>query len=63
MQGSLAQNSVRWSVFEDQTEGEGQKGIEDAAKGTGVKATRMKQWSDEWEDFCEWVVAEFGDKH
>jgi len=29
--------------------------------GNGVRAERMKHWSVEWEQFCLWVVTEFGD--
>ncbi|KAH9217599.1 adenosine deaminase [Leptodontidium sp. 2 PMI_412] len=59
--GSLAQNSVCWSAFEDQT---GEEWMEDVSKGvdgTGIRAQRIKQWNAEWEEFCEWIVKEFGD--
>ena len=58
--GSLAQNSVRWSVFEDQTVEDWLQGIEDGASGKGIRAGRMQQWNREWEQFCEWIVEEFG---
>ena len=60
--GSLALNSIRWSVFEDQTTEEWLEGIDVGEKGFGIKAKRMQEWGREWEEFCEWVVREFGDK-
>jgi hypothetical protein len=62
MQGSLAQNSLQWAVFEDQTEEEWLRDIDLGADGIGKKAERMKQWSEEWAEFCGWVVTEFGDR-
>jgi adenosine deaminase CECR1 len=59
--GSLAFNSIRWSVFEDQTTEEWLEGIDVGEKGFGIKAKRMQEWGKEWEEFCEWVVREFGD--
>jgi hypothetical protein len=60
MQGSLAQNSVRWSVFEDLPEEEWLRDIEAGTEAAGTKAERMHQWTEEWEEFCKWVVEEFG---
>ena len=59
--GSLAENSVRWAIFEDQTSTAWVQDIKEASLGSGVRAKRMKQWSVEWEQFCLWVVTEFGD--
>ncbi|RDL39187.1 Metallo-dependent hydrolase [Venustampulla echinocandica] len=59
--GSLAENSVRWAAFEDQTNAQWLQGIRDATLGTGVRAERMMQWSVEWEQFCLWIVTEFDD--
>jgi len=47
-------------VFEDQSEEDWLGSIEAAASGNGVKAKRIHQWNEEWEEFCEWVVTEFG---
>lgn len=60
--GSLAENSVRWAAFEDQSQPEWIKGIREASVGQGVKAERMRQWRVDWEAFCLWVVEEFGDE-
>jgi hypothetical protein len=60
IQGSLAQNSVRWSAFEDQSEEDWLKSIELDAAGSGIRAQRILQWNAEWETFCQWVVDEFG---
>jgi adenosine deaminase CECR1 len=59
--GSLAENSVRWAIFEDQTKSEWEKGIKEASLGDGVRAERMKEWAVEWERFCLWIVTEFGE--
>ncbi|RFU80916.1 adenosine deaminase family [Trichoderma arundinaceum] len=60
--GSLAENSIRWSTFEDQNQEEWVKGIKEASLGSGVKAERLKEWQVEWEKFCLWIVTEFGDE-
>jgi adenosine deaminase CECR1 len=59
--GSLAENSVRYAAFEDQSNSQWIKDIKEASLGGGIRAERMKQWSIEWEQFCLWVVTEFGD--
>ena len=58
--GSLAENSIRWAAFEDQTAEEWARDIRDASLGTGVKAQRLKEWAVAWEEFCLWVVTEYG---
>ncbi|EFW99314.1 cecr1 family adenosine deaminase [Grosmannia clavigera kw1407] len=60
--GSLAENSVRWACFEDQTAEAWQRDIQDASLGTGVKAKRLQEWRVEWEQFCLWVVTEYGEE-
>lgn len=59
--GSLAENSVRWAAFEDQTTEEWVRDIREASVGGGVKAERLREWAVEWERFCLWVVEEFGE--
>ena len=59
---SLAENSVRWAAFEDQSQHDWLRDIKDASLGKGAKAERMKLWAAEWERFCAWVVDEFGDE-
>ncbi|KAL7896553.1 hypothetical protein HDV63DRAFT_401355 [Trichoderma sp. SZMC 28014] len=61
--GSLAENSIRWSTFEDQNQEEWAKGIKEASLGSGVKAERLKEWQVEWEKFCLWIVTEFGEEY
>ncbi|KAI9817197.1 MAG: hypothetical protein M1827_001309 [Pycnora praestabilis] len=58
--GALAENSVRWSCFEDQSSREWIKDIKEGSFGHGVRASRMKEWSVEWERFCQWIVMEYG---
>ncbi|PGH16628.1 hypothetical protein AJ80_05130 [Polytolypa hystricis UAMH7299] len=58
--GSLAENSVRWAIYEDQTDDEWRRDIEDGYLGSGIRAARMKEWRASWEEFCQWIVNEFG---
>ncbi|KAF7592256.1 cat eye syndrome chromosome region, candidate 1 [Aspergillus hancockii] len=61
--GALAQNSVRWSNFEDQTEVEWIRDIDFGENGDGIKAQRMRAWNAKWEEFCQWVVDEYGKQY
>ncbi|RKF60507.1 Adenosine deaminase 2 [Erysiphe neolycopersici] len=56
---SLAENSVRWAAFEDEDAVGWLKGIQEDSLGTSVKATRLKQWRIDWEQFCLWITTEF----
>lgn len=58
--GSLAENSVRWSAFEDQTADEWQRDIREGSLGGGIKARHLQEWRVDWEAFCLWVVTEYG---
>ncbi|KAI1389761.1 Metallo-dependent hydrolase [Hypoxylon trugodes] len=60
--GSLAENSIRWAAFEDQTAEEWSRDIREASTGSGIKAQRLKEWEIEWEKFCLWVIDEFGEE-
>lgn len=57
---SLAENSVRFAAFDpDQKSQEWIKDIKDGVYGQGVRASRMRQWTEDWNKFCEWVVEEY----
>ncbi|PQE19149.1 adenosine deaminase family protein [Rutstroemia sp. NJR-2017a BBW] len=58
---SLAENSVRWAAFEDQNNAQWINDIKEASLGSGFRAEKLKEWSVEWEQFCLWIVTEFGD--
>ncbi len=60
--GSLAENSVRWASFEDQTSERWLQDIRDGVVGAGVKSERLRAWAIEWEKFCLWIVTEYGDE-
>lgn len=60
--GALAENSVRWSAFEDEAAAEWSAGVREASLGGGVKARRLQEWATEWEKFCLGIVAEFGEE-
>ncbi|GAW21067.1 hypothetical protein ANO14919_105800 [Xylariales sp. No.14919] len=59
--GSLAENSIRWSAFEDQSAEDWSRDVREASVGSGLKAQYLKEWAVEWERFCLWVVDEFGE--
>ncbi len=61
--GSLAENSVRWAAFVDETNEEWTQHIREATLGSSVKAERLKEWSILWEKFCLWIVTEYGEKY
>ncbi|RHZ49049.1 uncharacterized protein CDV56_105090 [Aspergillus thermomutatus] len=61
--GALAHNSLRWSNFEDQSDADWLRDIDLAARGDGIKAQRIQYWNQQWEEFCRWIVAEYGDKY
>ncbi|KAI0179146.1 Metallo-dependent hydrolase [Hypoxylon sp. FL1284] len=61
--GSLAENSVRWAAFEDQSPDQWAADIREASTGAGIKAQRLTEWRVDWEKFCLWVVDEFGDDY
>ena len=58
--GHMAENSVRWSCYEDQSAEQWQAGIQNGG-GNGLKATRLRQWYVQFEEYCQWIVTEFGD--
>jgi adenosine deaminase CECR1 len=60
--GSLAENSIRWSAFEDQPADQWTRDIKEASCGSGLKAKRLQEWAVEWEKFCLWIVTEFGEE-
>ncbi|KAF8849837.1 adenosine deaminase family protein [Acephala macrosclerotiorum] len=61
--GHMAQNSVRYSNFEDQDDATWLADIEADESGDGIKAQHLQEWKKDWEDFCKWVVKEFGAKY
>ena len=57
--GSLAESSLRWAAFEDQTDDEWHSGVTSRRLGDGLKAKRLREWDVDWERFCQWIVDEF----
>lgn len=57
--GSLAENSVRWAAYEDQNAKVWNKDIRDGINGDGVRASHLREWTAEWNKFCEWIVLDF----
>lgn len=60
--GSLAENSVRYAAFEpDQDSKEWNKDIRDGKYGEGIRAARMREWTTQWNEFCQWIIMEFAE--
>ena len=58
--GSLAENSVRWANYEDCSDAAWRREVRDGFVGQGTRARRLREWMQQWEEFCAWVVDEFG---
>ncbi|KAI9930411.1 hypothetical protein ASPWEDRAFT_26940 [Aspergillus wentii DTO 134E9] len=61
--GALAHNSLRWANFEDQSDADWIRDIDLSERGTGTKAKYIQSWNKQWEEFCEWIVNEYGDEY
>ncbi|KAJ5949887.1 hypothetical protein N7454_001471 [Penicillium verhagenii] len=61
--GALAQNSLRWANFEDQSDKEWVQDIDRGQEGTSTKAKHIQAWNTAWEDFCKWIVDEYGSNY
>lgn len=57
--GSLAENSVRWASYTDQSTKDWNKDVADGKHGQGLRAERLRTWTEQWNEFCEWVVMEY----
>jgi adenosine deaminase CECR1 len=57
----MAQNSIRWSCYEDQSPAEWKAGIQNGVEGKGLKAERLRDFGQEFEKFCAWIVLEFAE--
>ena len=58
--GSLAENSIRYAAFgPDQSIKEWNKDVRDGINGNGIRAARLREWTAEWNKFCEWIVMEY----
>ncbi|TKX22906.1 adenine deaminase-like protein [Elsinoe australis] len=61
--GSLAENSVRHASFDDFNAAEWAQEIKEGAYGQGERAERMQEWAHQWEQFCQWIVKEYGTQY
>ncbi|KAJ5640101.1 uncharacterized protein N7484_007963 [Penicillium longicatenatum] len=61
--GALAQNSLRWANFEDQSDEDWIQDIDRGEEGTSIKAKHIQAWNSAWEDFCNWIVDEFASNY
>lgn len=57
---ALAENSIRYAAFEDKEQREWTQDVKNGAFGKGIRAKRMREWRREWDNFCLWIVMEFG---
>ncbi|RAL12644.1 Metallo-dependent hydrolase [Aspergillus homomorphus CBS 101889] len=54
---AMAEDSVRWAAFEDESETEWLAGV--AGQVGGLKASRLAEWRAEFESWCELIVRQF----
>lgn len=59
--GDIAETSVWFSAFHDGKGGPEPIGYEQGPPG-GMRRTCVDDWRRQWEEFCGWVVAEYGDE-
>ncbi|KAJ5169804.1 uncharacterized protein N7500_002587 [Penicillium coprophilum] len=57
----MAQNSIRWSCYEDQSTADWKAGIQNGVMGKGLKSDRLRDFGSDFEKFCEWIVLEFAE--
>ncbi|KAK2872065.1 hypothetical protein FQN49_002583 [Arthroderma sp. PD_2] len=57
---TMAENSLRWSCFEDQNNTDWLADIKRGITGSGKKTEHIRNWNIEFEKFCKWVILEFG---
>ncbi|KAL4900825.1 hypothetical protein BDW74DRAFT_161158 [Aspergillus multicolor] len=55
---TMAEDSIRWAAFEDEKDSEWLRGID--GNSNGLKASRMAEWKAAFEDWCAWILQEFG---
>ena len=56
---AMAENSLKWSAVEDQKSAEWLKGISDGYMGKTAKASMLKAWRHEFEQWCQWICDEY----
>lgn len=59
----MAENSVRWSCYEDQSSKEWTTDLQEAILGESIKAARLREFYTDFQKFCEWVVETFEGKY
>jgi adenosine deaminase CECR1 len=61
--GTMVENSILWSLFEDEGDDEWTIGISQSrAVGTAptaMKAKRVQEWREAFEEWCRWVVENY----
>ncbi|GIZ42204.1 hypothetical protein CKM354_000548200 [Cercospora kikuchii] len=58
--GSLAENSVRWANYEECSAKQWQQEVKEGSFGKSLRAKRLKEWQEEFEKYCQWIVLEYG---
>ena len=56
---SLAENSVRWSCLEDQSQEAWSDDIMCCLESQSRKAQEIRRWREDYERFCRWIVDQF----
>ena len=57
---AMAENSVRFASYKDQSNSEWAEDIKTGPYGSSLRAQRLKEWRHEWEKFAQWIVLEYG---
>ncbi|KXH28236.1 adenosine deaminase [Colletotrichum simmondsii] len=58
--GALAQNSLRWSNFEDQDDKQWALDIDLGEIGEGTKGQRIQEWNVQFDSYCQEIVKDYG---
>jgi adenosine deaminase CECR1 len=51
---------MQWAAFDDQNDDQWLRILESGDTGESLNGKRMREWAQDWEKFCIWVVEEFG---
>ncbi|KKK22192.1 hypothetical protein P175DRAFT_0501092 [Aspergillus ochraceoroseus IBT 24754] len=54
---TMAEDSIRWAAFQDETDLEWLERINEGSKG--LKASRIAEWRSDFEHWCRWIVENF----
>lgn len=56
--GTIAENSIKWSAMEDRSLDDWIREIDESCSGGTLKAQALRQWREDFDEWCHWVVTE-----